>query len=226
MDASRTIVLACATVIEEILPLIPAGMAQRVFDFGLHVNPGKLRTALQAAIDEASADHDTVLLGYGLCSQALVGIHAGRCRLVAPRVDDCIALFLGSRQAYLAQGRGEPGTFYLTKGWIEAGDTPFSDYDRSVQRYGKAKADAIYRIMMDKYKRLALIDTGVYELENYRQLTRDTAAQFGLRFEEIAGSDRLVRKLLHGPWDEEIVVLEPGGTFTLEDFLPMLAGKP
>lgn len=224
MEEARTILLACATVIEEIKPHIPAGMAHEVFDFGLHVNPGKLRTALQAAIDQAGETYNTILLGYGMCSQALVGIRANQCRLVAPRVDDCIALFLGSRHAYLAQGCIEPGTYYLSRGWIEAGDTPFSDYERSVQRYGEEKAKKIYRIMMENYKRLALIDTGVCEMEKYRQYTRDQAERFGLHFEEIAGSDRLVRKLLHGPWDEEFVVLEPGGTFTLQGFLPLLAG--
>ncbi len=224
MDETRTIVLACATVIEEIKPHIPAGMEHQVFDFGLHVNPGKLRAALQAAIDQVGETYNTILLGYGMCSQALIGIRANHCRLVAPRIDDCIALFLGSRNAYLAQGRIEPGTYYLSRGWIEAGDTPFSDYERSVQRYGEEKAKKIYRIMMDNYKRLALIDTGTCEMEKYRQYTRDQAERFGLRFEEVAGSDRLVRKLLHGQWDDDFVVVEPGGIFTLQDFLPILKG--
>ena len=224
MDYSRTLVMACATVIEEMLPLMPEGMQHQVFDFGLHINAGKLRRTLQEAIDAISGQYDTIILGYGLCSQALVGIRANGCRLVAPRVDDCIAIFLGSRSAYATQSRTEPGTYYLTKGWIEVGDTPFSDYERSVQKYGKERADYIYKIMMGNYKRLALINTGQYELEKYREYTRRTAAQFGLRFEEIEGSDGLVRKMLLGPWDEEFVVLEPGETFSLGQFLRLDEG--
>jgi hypothetical protein len=215
---SRTLVMACATVIEEILPLLPEGMQHQVFDFGLHVNPDRLRRTLQEAIDAVRGQFDTIILGYGMCSQAIVGIQANSCRLVVPRVDDCIAMFLGSRGAYAAQCQAEPGTYYLTKGWIEVGDTPFSDYERSVQRYGKERAEMIYKLMMGNYRRLALINTGQYELEKYRDYTRRTAERFGLRFEEIEGSDILLRKMLLGPWDEEFVVIEPGETFTLGQF--------
>jgi hypothetical protein len=218
--------MACATVIEEMLPLLPPGMQHQVFDFGLHINPDRLRSALQEAIDAVSGQFDTVILGYGLCSQAIIGIHANGCRLVVPRVDDCIAIFLGSRSAYTAQCRAEPGTYYLTKGWIEVGDTPFSDYERSVQRYGKARAERIYQIMMGNYRRLALINTGQYELEKYREYTRHTAEKFGLRFEEIEGSDALVKKMLSGPWDEEFVVIQPGETFALRNFYHFEEGAP
>ena len=66
----------------------------------------------------------TIILGYGLCSRAVVGLRAEGCTLVVPRVDDCIAIFLGSGDAYRTQHCSEPGTYYLTKGWIEAGDAP------------------------------------------------------------------------------------------------------
>ena len=219
MDHSRTLVLACATVIEEMLPLLPEGMQHQVLDFGLHVYPDKLRRTLQAAIDAVSGQYDTIILGYGLCSQAIVGLTANGCRLVVPRVDDCIAIFLGSRTAYNTQSRAEPGTYYLTKGWIEVGDTPFSEYERSVQRHGKERTERLFKLMLGNYKRLALINTGQYELENYRDYARRTAERFGLRYEEIEGSDTLVRKMLLGPWDDEFVVIEPGETFNLQQFL-------
>jgi hypothetical protein len=218
MENSRTLVMACATVIEEMLPLLPEVMDHQVFDFGLHVNPDKLRSTLQSAIDAVSGQYETIILGYGMCSQAVIGIKANGCRLVCPRVDDCIAIFLGSRGAYNAQCRAEPGTYYLTKGWIEVGDTPFSEYDRFLQRYGKERAERIFKLMLGNYKRLALINTGQYELETYREYARRTAERFGLRYEEIEGSDALVKKTIFGPWDDEFVVLEPGETYTLEQF--------
>ncbi|MBN2385694.1 MAG: DUF1638 domain-containing protein [Anaerolineales bacterium] len=224
MDPSRTLLMACATVIEEMLPLLPEGLAHQVFDFGLHVNPGRLRHSLQEAIDSAGGQYATILLGYGLCSQALVGLRANGCRLVAPRLDDCIALFLGSHRAYRAQSQAEPGTYYLTKGWIEVGETPFSDYARTVQRYGEEKAARIYKLMLGNYTRLALIKTGQDGLEKYRRYARHTAERFGLRYEEIEGSDALVRKMLHGPWDDDFVVIEPGQVFRLEQFLPPQEG--
>jgi hypothetical protein len=218
----RTIVIACATVIEEMLPLIPEGMEHRTLEFGLHTYPEKLRATLQGAIDKAVAAHPgkelAILLGYGLCSQALVGVQARGCRLVLPRVDDCIAIFLGSRSAYREQAGKEPGTYYLTKGWVEVGETPFTEYEHTVARYGQARADRLFQIMMANYKRLALINTGQYQIEKYRAYARQTAARFSLHYEEISGATALVEKLLFGPWNHEFVVLKPGETFRLDDF--------
>lgn len=222
MEFNRTLVMACATVIEEMLPLMPPGMKHEVFDFGLHVNPGKLRSTLQEAIDRVSDDVDTVILGYGLCSQAVIGIKSDRCTLVAPRVDDCIAIFLGSCQAYKLQSRSEPGTYYLTKGWIEVGDTPFSEHERMVQQYGQKRADRLLKIMLGNYKRLALINTGQYELDRYREISRQIADRFNLRYEEIEGSNALVRAMLYGHWNDDFIVLKPGESFRLEHFYPSI----
>jgi len=218
MDPNRTMVMACATVIEEMLPHLPAGMQHQVFEFGLHVNPDKLRRTLQEAIDSVSGQYETIILGYGLCSQAMIGLRANGCTLVVPRVDDCIAIFLGSRSAYLNQAEQEPGTYYLTKGWIEVGDTPFSEYDRVAQRFGKERAERLYQLMLANYKRLALINTGQYELERFREYAQRTAERFNLRYEELPGSDSLVKKMIYGPWDEAFVVVPPGEEIRYEHY--------
>lgn len=218
MDYSKTLLLACATVIEEILAFLPEEMDYKVFEFGLHVNPGKLRETLQIAITELGERYETIILGYGLCSLAIVGIKADGCRLVVPKVDDCISIFLGSRKAYNNQTKAEPGTYYLTKGWIEVGDTPFSEYDHAIKQFGKERADRMYHIMMRNYNRLALIDTGQYELEKYRDYAEKTADKFNLQYEEISGSDAMVRKMIFGPWDDEFVVINSGETFVMDQF--------
>lgn len=127
---TRILVIACATVIEEMLPLLPPDVGHRILDFGLHTDPPKLRKALQEAIDESKGRADTILLGYGLCSQGVIGLRANGCTLVVPRVDDCISIFLGSASAYKKQSRSEPGTYYLTKGWIEVEKAPFRNMRR------------------------------------------------------------------------------------------------
>ncbi len=217
IPASRAKVLACATVIEEMQPMLPAGMQRQVLEFGLHLRPNLLTQALQTAIDH-SAGVDLILLGYGECSRAVIGLKSSQATLVVPRTDDCIAIFLGSRDAYQHQMRKEPGTYYLTKGWIEAGDNPFEEFKRMAARYGEPKARRMTMLMLKNYKRLAFINTGNYDLERYREYTHSAAENFGLRFEEIEGAPTLVEKLLFGPWDDEIVVCPPGQAITYEMF--------
>ncbi len=213
-----TKVVACATVIEEILPLLPPGMSYEVLDFGLHRTPESLRATLQQAIDTAGHEIDTLVLGYGLCSMAVIGLKATTCTLVVPRVDDCIAIFLGSAGAYQQQARQEPGTYYLTKGWIEAADTPFAEYDRLVERYGQKQADRMMGLLLKNYTRLAFIDTGQHQQDHYREYARHTADRFNLRYEEIPGSTGLVQKMLYGPWDEDFIIARPGETIHYTDF--------
>ncbi len=212
-------VVACATVIEEMLGWLPADVEHEVLDFGLHLRPEKLREALQARIDDQSDGADVLLLGYGLCSMAVVGLQARKAHLVIPRTDDCIAIFLGSCAAYKEQSKKEPGTYYLTKGWIEVGDTPFEEHKKMVEKYGEAKARRLTQILLKNYRRLAFINTGQYEIERFREYAQKTAESFDLRFEEIEGSPALVQKMVNGPWDDEFLVVEPGQMVTYTDFI-------
>ena len=172
----------------------------------------------QAAIDAASVEVKTIILGYGLCSMAVVGLKANGCTLVIPRVDDCIAIFLGSGAAYQKQSSREPGTYYLTKGWIEVNDTPFAEYEQLVKKYGPEQAERMIKLVLKNYTRLAFIDTGHYGQERYREYARRIAGRFGLRYEEIPGSKALVNKILHGPWENDFVVAHPGETIRYADF--------
>jgi len=213
-----TKIIACQVVIEELLPLLPGGTDYETLDLGLHVNPDKLRTTLQEKIDASSKEKGTILLGYGLCSRAVVGLRSEKCSLVVPCVDDCIGIFLGSREAYLKQAKAEPGTYYLTKGWIEAGDNLFGSHNQIVERYGPEQAEALIKRMLQNYTRLVFINTGKYRVEHYREYSERTASRYGLRFQEIFGATTLVDKMANGPWDGDFVVVPPGQTISYEAF--------
>ena len=149
---------------------------------------------------------------------AVVGLEARNCTLVVPKVDDCIAIFLGSSDSYKEQHEKEPGTYYLTKGWIEVSDTLLDEYKRTVEKYGETRAAWIMKQMLKNYKRLVYIDTGVANQDGYRQHAQKTATQFDLQFEEIRGSNALVKKMIFGPWDGEFVVVPPGKSIHYTDF--------
>jgi hypothetical protein len=147
-----------------------------------------------------------------------VGLRSGSRTLIIPRVDDCIAIFLGSAAEYQRQYHSVPGTYYLTKGWIEFGDTPFSEYDILVKRYGEQIAQRIINQILKNYTRVAFISTGNNELEQYRERARGMAERFGLRYEEIQGSDVIIKNMLYGPWNDGFIIIPPGRTISFFDF--------
>jgi hypothetical protein len=216
-----TKIIACATVAEELRQLGVLEESLRVLEFGLHARPEKLKETLQLeieAIDSANGSGD-IILGYGLCSNAAVGLRSSSHRLIVPRVDDCIALFLGSREEHLRKLAEEPGTYFLTKGWIEAAEGPLYEYEQLKKKYGEERAMKVAKVILANYTRVALINTGNYRMEEYRAFARSMADLFDLRFEEIPGSNRLLIKMLKGDFNAEFVVVEPGESIKLDDFL-------
>jgi hypothetical protein len=210
-------IIACATVAEELrLMGVPAGEMLEL-EFGLHVYPEKLRETLQEEINAIPGNGD-IVLGYGLCSNAAVGLTSQQHRLIIPRVDDCIALFLGSRKEHLRSLHEEPGTYFLTKGWIKAAELPINDYLRMVERYGNERAMRVAKMMLANYKRVVLINTGNYRLEEFREAAR-SMAETDLDYEEIQGSNRMLRMMLDGDWNSEYIVVEPGEETALSMFL-------
>ena len=207
----RAKIIACETVGEELRNLMPGNIQYKFLEFGLHCTPEKLNEALQREIDETGEDIDIILLGYGMCAKGAIGLEARRFTLVIPRVDDCIALFLGSRDEYARQMQKAPGTFYLTKGWIEGGDDPYTVYLKMREKYGDEKAYRLEKMVIEHYTRLALINTGNYNLEKYRQYASMVAAFFDMEFEEIPGKNTLLEGLVKGDWNGDFVVVEPGG---------------
>lgn len=216
------------------LPILPDGMGHQIFDFGLHLRPGGLKDALQGAIDEVEERYDTILLGYGLCSMAVVGLRSRTATLAMPRTDDCIGAFLGGQRAYREVSRAEPGSYYLTKGWIEVGDTIYDEFLRAADRYGEERARRIFRTMLRHYRRLVYIDTGNTDQDRHREYARMVAREFGLDFAEVTGTRTVVAKLLHGPWDEDVLAVPPGREIAFADFQlageegrpPLFAGGP
>jgi hypothetical protein len=218
MEKSETTVIACATVIEEMAPLLPPGISYEVLDFGLHINPDELRLSLQKTINRVGSGVKNIVLGYGLCSKAVIGLKSETSRLIVPRTDDCIAIFLGSKSRYAEEQRAVPGTYYLTKGWIIAGSTPFDEFNNMKQKYGDENAHRIMDKMLKNYKRLAFINTGDSDLTLYHEKARNIAGRFNLNYEEIQGSDFLVKKMISGSWDGDFLVTEPGQTIQFSDF--------
>jgi hypothetical protein len=149
--------------------LLPEGLSKDVtfMDYGLHRVPKNMTGTLQESIDKIE-EPSLVVLGYGLCGNGLNGIKAGVHTLLIPRSDDCIAILLGSYRAYRREFKAVPGTYYLTKGWLESGSNPLQEYEEYALKYGADRALWVMDQQYQHYERLVLVARDQADLEKYR----------------------------------------------------------
>lgn len=216
-----TVILACQTIADELKKAIAVTKVDYPVvwvESGLHNYPDHLRKRIQEEINRIG-NVSCIILAFGSCGNSLLGIKSNEARLVFPRVDDCITLLLGFPQRRKKLSK-EMASYYLTKGWLDYERSILNEYEHCLQRYGWEKANKIMKVLLNHYKRLILIDTGAYNLDDqYLETTRRFAQNFNLIHQVVPGSLRLLEKLLQGPWDEEFIVLEPGQEISLDHFL-------
>lgn len=219
MKNGRYKLIICTTVADELkeTDIVPPGTEVVLMEAALHRDPQKLKEQLQEEIDK-TLDVDAILLGYGLCSRSTLGITSQEFRMVIPKMQDCIGIFLGSDKKYREQFYGEPGTYYLTRGWINHGGNPWEVYQQTMEKYGRRMADLLLDKTIKNYTRIAYIETNETSQQEYLDYSREVARKLDLKFEVIAGSRTILEKMLAGEWDEDFLVIEPGNTLTLTDF--------
>lgn len=220
-----TAVIACDVLEDEVRRLLREARPEpllRLNPMGMHDHPDSLRKKLQADITELeSAGCQRLIFVYGLCSNSILGLRARSAEMIFPRAHDCITLFLGSKERYAAVHHAEPGTYWFTPGWCRGGRTPSpGHFTRLAAEYRERfdEDDAEYLMEMERekyaaYTRAAYTDLGDGPTANAEQETRSSARELGLRFEHIPGDDRLLARLLLGPWDAaDFLTVPPGQT--------------
>lgn len=208
-------------------------------DGALHERPEKLNAALQELIDQLDAGaragekatvrgvvpgqlsasgrvelvqvepSGDIVLGFGYCGGGLKQLVSRERRLVFPRSDDCISLFLDGG---CDRGRASRDchSYYLTKGWFCHKNAISEGFDDWVVRYGADRATQIRQMMFANYERISLIDTGAYDVDEWLAHSEARADELELAHAVVLGSVELLERLFAGDWQTDIVVLEPG----------------
>ena len=222
----RRVVIACRVMEPELAHVLAEGNTDDegvellYLDQSLHRTPGKLLNLVQEQIDQVAQTASRIVLGYGLCSNGVVGVTARQQGLVIPRCHDCIALFLGSPARYEEIFRSKPGTYYLTPGWIAEKKDPLGIMEENVLRYGRETAMWVMEEELKHYTHIALINTGVEQIAPLRARAMENAAVLKKQYEEIPASLDYFRELLRGPYTaEKFLRLRLGEQFTQEMFL-------
>jgi hypothetical protein len=142
---------------------------------------------------------DALMLGYGLCGNALENpgelLADAGVPVFIPMdedhpVDDCIGLLIGGRERYYAEQCQVAGTFFMIPGWTYHWKRMFE------QEFGNLSPEMAKRLFKH-YERSLLISTPIMSLEEMKQNSKDFNVLFGLQTEVCKGT----LGILHKTWD-------------------------
>jgi hypothetical protein len=164
----------------------------RVLELALHNRKRNLQDGLVKAAKEMGRHVDAIVLGYGLCGNALQKPHELLADAGAPifipmdqdhPVDDCVGLIIGGRECYYREQCRVAGTFFMIPGWTRHWKKLFKT------EYGKFDVEFIRRIFgMSNYERSLLIPNSALPVKEMRQNIAEFNHLFGFRTELLQGS--------------------------------------
>jgi hypothetical protein len=172
----------------------------RVLELGLHSRKSLLQGALVKAAREMGRCTDAIMLGYGLCGNALhkpdelladAGVPVFIPMDQDHPADDCVGLIMGGREHYYWEQCRVAGTFFMTPGWTRHWKQVFK---RECGGVGVECGRRIYG--MANYERSLLIATPVLSENEMRQNIEEFSQLFGLRTEVRQGT----MELLENTW--------------------------
>jgi len=168
----------------------------RVLELGLHNRKQTLQEGLVNAALEFGPHVDALVLGYGLCGNALEKPEELLSEAGVPvfipmdedhPVDDCIGLLIGGRECYYKEQCKVAGTFFMIPGWTYHWKRMFE------QEFGNMSLEIAKRLFQN-YERSLLISTPIMPLEEMRQNSDPFNERFGFRTDVCEGSLGLLQK--------------------------------
>jgi len=162
----------------------------RVLELGLHNRKRILQEGLVQAVKEMAGYVDAIVLGYGLCGNALekpeeLLADAG-VPLFLPMdedhpVDDCVGLLIGGRDCYYEEQCRVAGTFFMTSGFAR-------HWKRMFQLQFRDSNIKFAKRIFEAYERSLIIATPVLPTDQIREDIEEFNQMFGFRTEVREGT--------------------------------------
>lgn len=169
----------------------------RVLELALHNRKKNLQESLMRAAREMKPYVDALLLGYGLCGNALENPQELLAEAGVPvfipmdddhPVDDCVGLIIGGRNCYYGEQCKVAGTFFMTPGWTTHWKRLFD------QDFGRGMSVEMFKRLFAHYERSLLLSTSVMPVEDMERNVKAFNELLGLRSETREGDLRILKE--------------------------------
>ena len=203
ITSQTRIELRTITSLVDFAPASPGGLEVivRVMKVGLHSIIKDLQHEVVLAATEMAPYVDAILLGYGLCGNALKDhdelLSDSPVPVFLPMdgdhpVDDCVGLIIGGRENYYEEQCKVAGTMFINSGFMRHWKTVFYE-GRTAGKYGVG----MLKRLMANYKRTLLMPTPVASEQELALGVEEFNEIYGLHSEVRPGSLDLLDQAWH-----------------------------
>lgn len=176
----------------------------------LHNCPRQLHKSIQDKICKHQ-DVDEILLSFGLCGNATVGLLSERTKLIMPAFDDCICqLLYNESECNQTHSVQKKGCFYLTREWTIDRQAIVQQCEDIYAKYGKEDGQLIINEIYADYHTLVLLKTNAYDVDKISEYADKAAKYTGMCVEMQNANTEIIKKLLKGGYEKLMVNLQPG----------------
>ena len=174
-----------------------------------HRDPEEMREHVIGALERLDPEVETVLVSMGFCGGSWDKVKVP-CRVVIPRVDDCISLLLQTTDEPVSNLKKPDHVYGKDK---DPDKENFkSIFDHLTKDIDEETKKRYHEDWMRYYREIDIIETEINDSRRpeYAAAVKADADWLQAEMAYVPGGTHLLEKLISGNWDEQFMVFEPG----------------
>ena len=212
MDKNKTVILSCTSLKDHVeltqkklKTEYPVIYLSRLY----HRDPAEMREHVISALEGLDPKVDTVLVSMGFCGGSWDKVKVP-CRLVIPRIDDCISLLLQTTDEPVSDLK-KPDHLYVKDKDPEK-ESFRGIFERMTRDTDEETKKRYHEDWMRYYHEIDIIETETNDSRRpeYAAAVKKDADWLQADLAYVPGSTHLLEKLISGDWDEQFMVFGPG----------------
>ncbi len=211
---NKTVILSCTSLKDyvelaqkKLNTAYPVIYLSRIY----HRDPEEMREHVISALEGLDPEVETVLVSMGFCGGSWDKVKVP-CRVVIPRVDDCISLLLQTTDEPVSNLKKQDHLYVKDKDpFKENFKSIFDHLTRDIDEETKKR---YHEDWMRYYREIDIIETEINDSRRpeYAAVVKADADWLQAEMAYIPGGTHLLEKLISGNWDGQFMVFEPGET--------------
>jgi len=211
---NKTVILSCTSLKDyvelaqkKLNTAYPVIYLSRIY----HRDPEEMREHVISALEGLDPEVETVLVSMGFCGGSWDKVKVP-CRVVIPRVDDCISLLLQTTDEPVSNLKKQDHLYVKDKDpFKENFKSIFDHLTRDIDEETKKR---YHEDWMRYYREIDIIETEINDSRRpeYAAVVKADADWLQAEMAYIPGGTLLLEKLISGNWDGQFMVFEPGET--------------